>query len=832
MHRHDGHHFFAIRLTRAASLRAMGWDADAYRDHYRTRMIELARWLVNPGDERLAYELRLISHPEPEQFTGGRIDVVLLCRLTGLADDEAAVLADITLRKLAADFEEYEFAAVPDDEVAALLRPFEPRHVTRIRRRLSRESLDTLRPGARFGRNRRIGFSAAAVPASEPDTEPATILHTFEFRPGYGPAGPLFQLLLRAPHPMAVGFRLHPTHLDPAEAGFLESQIHACERAVQFRVHSAGDPGFLAPTLSEQARMFQTCLQMNLNGLRDDAAVVTISLASPAPIPDPIVDTVGSFVTGPAGGLGPDSDPFQHLSGGYDADEGGDDDRAAFTTLGTMAPELPGCPEAGRLPYLFDAVGASTAFRLPPLSMDPLPGMASRDWRLLLPPAGWPAEGVALGRTRATGIDQRIGLAPGDRFLHTYVVGRTGTGKTTLLESMVLDDLRRGEGLLLFDPHGDLFNRLLGKIPEHRTDDVILIDPNDADFPVGLNVLEWATPDERDRLVGQVQAAVSRLMTDEYGRWGFETMGPVFMDYLDLGLRLVTSRRDDPGTFLELYNLFLEKGFHKRWLPLGPDDPTFKRRVEEFAEKFDPGRVTEAMPIGVYFRSKLAEVVASSAIRNILGQKRSTIDFHRAIDEHKVILVNLGVGETARNPLSPRHGRVLGMLLLGRLYAAAKERPLSQRKPFHVYVDEFQSLATETFVDMLSELRKFRVSLVLANQFVSQIKDERIVQAIFGNVGTMVVFPVGLGDAPLLEPEMAPLSRGDLTNLPVWHAYVRAPGRAPTPFTISSILDLTPNDPERARAVRASSRERHGRPVAEVEAEIAGSLADDRRGGR
>jgi hypothetical protein len=821
----DGHRYFAIRLARIASLRALGWDPDAYGERYRRQMVELARWVVNPGDERFAYELRLVSHPEPDRYTAGRIDVALLCRLTGLTASQATIHADTVLTKLSADMGEYEFERVPRAAVAALLAPFPVEHLVKVRRRLSRERLDTLRPGDRTRRNGAFGFARPRQEAPSagraPDRDRSTVVHTFDFRPDYGPANPLFDLLLRTPHPVAVGIRLQPTRLTAAEAGFLERQIHTCERAVQFTLAGAADPDSLSPMLSEQARLFRTCQEVNLNGLRDDAAVVTISVAASVAIPDPIVDTVGSFVTGPAGGLNPDSGPFQHLAGGFDVDPGAAEDREAFTTLDLLASPLPLYAEAGRLPHLFDAVGASAAFRLPPSGGDALPGLASRDWRLLLPPAGWPGEGAVLGETKAPGINQRVCVADSDRLLHTYVVGRTGTGKTTLLETMALDDLRRGKGLCVIDPHGDLFNRLLGKVPKDRIDDIILIDPNDADYPVGLNPLEWRTRDERDRLIGEAQAAIARLMTDEYGSYGNWYMGPVFMDHLDLGLRLVTSDPQEPGTFLDFYNLYAESHYARRWEHTHLQDPLLERRLAELLQ-MDPTRPAsnDGMPFGIYIRSKVADFVAGAAIRNLIAQRRSTIDFRRAMDEGKVILVNLGVGESSRNPLSPRHGRVLGMLLLGRLYAAAKDRPVNRRTPFHVYVDEFHSLATETFVDMLSELRKFQVSLVLANQFVSQIKDERIRAAVFGNVGTMVVFPVGLADAPLLEPEMAPLTRSDLTNLPVWNAYVRAPGRAPTPFTIASILDPEPYRVARAREVRAASRRKYARPRRKVEAEI------------
>lgn len=823
----NGSSYIGWRLTSIATLRASGWDPRAYQEAYPKRMVELVRWLVNPGDERLTYDLRILVEPNPDRYTAGNVTFALLCRIDPGAGVRPVEHASIVNLKLAADFpDQYRFEIMSSEETRLLLSPFIVLDAVGIRRRTSWESLDTIRPASRLPRHQHVGFGpeSGSQTAESGSRDDARILHAFEFEPEFGSLSPLMGLLLRLMYPTVVSVRIRPTRLRGGEARFIEDQIAICERYGQFRPEFTTIPADLRPTLSDQARGYRGLLETQLDGLRDDAAVMTITIAAPTGIPMPVVDTLGAWVTGPAGGVVQNIDPIRHLSGGYDVVAACPADLEAIGTLDISSPtDTPG--EAGRLPYLFDSVAAAAAMRLPPLEDRPIPGFPMRDWKLLIPPPGFPTEGVLIGRTVTPDLHQPIHIAPEDRLLHTYVVGRTGTGKTTLLATMILDDIKRGEGVCVIDPHGDLVNEVVGKIPKGRVDDVILFDPNDTERPIGFNPLDWDTLDERDRVIGEVQAAVLRYITDDYGSSASEMAGPVFMDLLDFGLRIVTSDPDRPGTLPQLYALFSDSEFWERWNPPRIDDPLLASRIADFEKTQMQGARGGDISVGGYVRSKFTEFSNIVALRNIIGQPRSTIDFRRAMDEQKIVLVNLGIGETDRNPLSPRHARLLGMLLLAAIYSAAKERTAGARAPFHLYVDEFQNLATATFADMVSEVRKFGVGLVLANQYLTQIKDPQIREALFGNVETMVVFPVGRSDARELEREMAPLTSADLVNLPVWHAYVRSPKRAPAPFVIASIQNDIRFLKTRAEKVRRASRARYGRRRSEVETEIAVSLS-------
>lgn len=275
------------------------------------------------------------------------------------------------------------------------------------------------------------------------------------------------------------------------------------------------------------------------------------------------------------------------------------------------------------------------------------------------------------------------------------------------------------------------------------------------------------------------------------------------------------------------YEIFQHDDYWKRWLPLRWKEPQLERWTKQNLPNIDyTKRCNDTMIWGEYLSSKFDDFVFDPKLRLIFGQKRSTIDLRRIMDEGKILLVNLAKGE-----LTEANARFLGMVLMAKVMAAAMSRtevPAQQRRVFYLYVDEFQSLATQSFILLLSEARKFGLGLILANQFVSQIKDERIVHAIFGNVGTLISFRVGQADAHLLEPHFAPFfDHFDLSNLPNWHACVKATvgGQVVTPFTLCTTLLAAPPDPQTASAARTQSQRRCGRPRQQVEGEIRRSLA-------
>jgi len=833
-------HYFSCRLRHLLSLTALGTHDEKLAERYATnlqqRQVEFLGCLTNPQDERFTYDLRIISQPDPSLYTRGCITVAIICRMDEATSDEAQRYADEVLRLLEASFDEYEFELVPPEEIRFVLAPFPLNYLAAVTRRCAREALDTLRGGER--RPKRIGFTTDVKLKASPRID-ETILHVCPYLPVSARFNSLFKLLLLAPDPVAISCRLRPTALTHEEEQFLERQIARCERYSQISLGQVPeDLSSLQPTLREQAKAYQHYQARMLYGLKDNAALMTVEIASTRPISHTVTDALGALVTGPAGGIRPEAEGgiFRYLAGGYETVNADQRSQAAeaFENLELVLAPHPLAPlGAERLLHLFDSVEATAAFRLPPATFEAPLGVETRHWRAQPAPRSLPQRGLLVGVSVERGVAQPVRIGPEDRLRHIYTVGQTGTGKTTVLKTMILDDIQAGEGLCVIDPHGDLYKELLGTIPDHRVQDVVLLDPTDTEYPVGLNMLESETESQRHFLVQEMVGIISRLMEDEFGYGAVkEFAGPLFFQHMRMNLLLAMSNPDDPGTLLAFYTIYQEKDYWQRWLPLRTDDPQLKRWVTNVLPRTDYLRQgNEGSTMGGYVGSKFEGFVFDPMLRNIFGQKRSTINLREIMDSGKILLVNLAKGE-----LTEANSRFLGMVLLAKLQAAAMGRvriPQHDRRDFHLYVDEFQSIATQNFITLLSEARKFGLSLVLANQFVSQVKDPRIMQSIFGNVGTLICFRLGQADAELIEREMFPVfTRSDLISLPNWHAYMATliNGQTVRPFNVQTALSSVLYHDSRAQEVREFSRKRYGRARGDVEKDLAVNPAEPSTG--
>lgn len=815
-----GPRFFGCAIRRFVSLSALGPVGDGYRADFVRRHVELVSCLINSRNQRLTYDLRFVARPDPRGLPHGRVEVAIVGRLENAGEAEMADAGRQLVGLMGAYYDELDLAPLEGSDLERFLRPFQPRAVAVIGRRQEWEPLDSI--GGPLVNERHLGFVQA--PPSPPG-DGARLLLVYPFVPAYAPYTPVFRLLLAQPSPSCLSIRLRPTALRSEEREFLQGQIAECEKYAQLGVGGAsGDVSGLRPTLQRQARLYQERQLRVLHGLEDDAALVTVELLSPGPIARALVEAVGHALTQAAGTATGEGDLSRYLCGGYEAAKPADP-AAHLDALGNVElvlPPQPGLPDtAQRLRYLFDAWEAAAAFRLPHATADVLPGVAVRRYRLQPAPESAVESGVQLGVTSGGMVAEPVRLGDEDRLRHVYLVGQTGTGKTTMLQSMLLDDIRAGKGVCLIDPHGDLFRNVLARIPDDRVDDVVVLDPADTEFPVGLNLLECADPAQQHFVVQELVGIITRLMLDEYGSDAPKMIGPIFFQHMRMGLLLVMSDPDTPGTLADLYRLFNAKDYWKRWMPLRSDDANLTRWVEEVLPQTDYTHPTSDGPsMGGYVGSKFEEFVFDPMLRNIFGQRRSTIDFRAIMDGGKILLVNL-----AKGLLTEATSRFLGMIVLGKLQVAAMSRARAasdERRPFYVYVDEFQSIATQNFISMLSEGRKFGLGLVLANQFVSQLEDKRIVQSIFGNVGTLVCFRLGQGDAQLLARYFAPaFSESDLGLLPNWQAIASVPsaGEVAPPFNLSTVPpEHVASETTVARA-RQRSRERYARPVATVAAE-------------
>ena len=423
------------------------------------------------------------------------------------------------------------------------------------------------------------------------------------------------------------------------------------------------------------------------------------------------------------------------------------------------------------------------------------------------------SQGLWLGTSSYRGVERDIAMGSmDDRRRHMYIIGQTGTGKSYFMQNLALQDINAGHGIAYLDPHGDGIQWLLERIPAHRAEDVIYFDPGDFDKPFGFNVLDNNSEEEKHFVANSFYKMIQKLF--DPNNQGIT--GPL----LERAMRsvLLTSMAKKGGTLIEAMKCLLLDWDVINDLKSYTDDPFVRDYWEKEIPATPENRRGELMG---YFTSKLDRFISNRLMRNMLGQSMSSFDLRDVMDNKKILLVNLSKGK-----IGAENSEFLGLLLIPRILSAAMTRvniPIEERKDFFLYVDEFQNFATDDFSTILSEARKFRLNLVVANQYIGQMKDE-IKNAVFGNVGTIVSFRVGLDDAEYLEGQFSPVfSKNDLTNLENQNAYIKlmVDGRYPQPFSLRTTFKKFPQgDPAMRDLIIQISRNVYGRDRVLVEEEI------------
>ncbi len=410
-------------------------------------------------------------------------------------------------------------------------------------------------------------------------------------------------------------------------------------------------------------------------------------------------------------------------------------------------------------------------------------------------------------------IRKRFGIKEKNRRGHMHIIGKTGTGKSSLITNMALSDIRNGNGIGLLDPHGDLCDDILNRIPRERINDVVYFNPADLEYPVGFNPLE-KVPHEKQHLIVSGIISVFRKIWSEF--WGPR------LEHI-LRHSLFTLLDYPQSTLLDLPRLLTDVGFRKEVLSHIHQREVLAFWLNEF-DKYSPWLRSEAIsPI----LNKVGQFLVNLPLRNIIGQTRSTFDLREVMDGKKILIANLSKGKIGEDNTS-----LLGSLLLTEIWLAALGRaevPESERTPFYLYVDEFHSFITISFADVLSESRKYGLNLVLAHQYMSQL-DEKVRDAIFGNVGSIISFRVGAEDAKYLAREFSPFKEEDFTNLPNYNIYLRLmiDGVTSQPFSATT-LPLESHIISNSADIIDESRQRYGKPRQSVEQAILSRYGGDER---
>lgn len=461
---------------------------------------------------------------------------------------------------------------------------------------------------------------------------------------------------------------------------------------------------------------------------------------------------------------------------------------------------------------ILNVIELATLFHFPDQRSIPTSQLTRQESKQVDGPRNIPEEGLLLGYNVFRGAKKPIRLSLYDRQRHMYVVGQTGTGKSTFFENLALQDMLNGNGFAFVDPHGDVVERLLAMVPKERTEDVIYFSPAEMDFPMGLNLFEYDTPDQKDFLIQEALNMLYKLYDPQHQG----IMGPRY-EHLFRNAALTIMADPNGGTFVDIPKLFRDPQFVKQKLQHVTD-----QNVLEFWQKEMPvsQRSNDFGEVVSWFVSKFGAFLSNEMMRNIIGQTESAFDLRDIMDNKKILLVNLSKGRTGE-----LNSKLLGMVFVMKFQAAAMSRsniPEDQRVDFSLYVDEFQNFSTDSFATIMSEARKYHLNLIVANQFTTQLTPE-IRDAVFGNMGTIVSFRIGQNDVESLGKYFSPIfDSDDLLRVPNYNTIVRTliSGVPTQPFSMATLPSLGTPNPKLADALKQLSAAKYGRPKAQVEADI------------
>ncbi|MDI6778204.1 MAG: type IV secretion system DNA-binding domain-containing protein [Patescibacteria group bacterium] len=452
--------------------------------------------------------------------------------------------------------------------------------------------------------------------------------------------------------------------------------------------------------------------------------------------------------------------------------------------------------------FILSSEEVASVFHFPILSTE-TPKITWLKSRTAAPPNNISKEGIILGYNDYRGVETVIRHADDDRRRHFYIIGQTGTGKSTMIQEMVKQDIKNGKGVCVIDPHGDLVDHIVESIPKERAEDVIFFDPADMERPFGLNMLEFdhAKPEQKTFVINEMINIFDKLYDLH------QTGGPMFEQYMRNAALLVMEHPESGSTLMEIPRVLADDEF--RHMKLSHcQNPVVKNFWEKEAEK--AGGEAALANMVPYITSKLTQFVSNDMMRPIIAQEKSTINFRQAMDSKQIILVNLSKGK-----IGEINANLLGMIMVGKILISALSRvdmPEGEREDFYLYIDEFQNFTTDSIAQILSEARKYRLALVIAHQFIAQLKEE-ISKAVFGNVGSICSFRIGAEDAEFVQKQFEPVfDANDLMNVDNHNAFVKLliASQVATPFNMKT-YPPTKGEPKIAEAIKELSKLKYGR---------------------
>ena len=433
-------------------------------------------------------------------------------------------------------------------------------------------------------------------------------------------------------------------------------------------------------------------------------------------------------------------------------------------------------------------------------------------------PAEVPNEGISLGENVYRGVKQEIRMKRADRRRHTYVIGKSGTGKSVFLTDCAVQDIQNGEGVCVLDPHGDLISDILDRIPPERAEDVIVFSPADIERPMALNLLEFDPryPEQKSFVINEMIGIFDKLYDLK------ATGGPMFEQYMRNAMLLIMDDPETGSTLMEIPKVLADEDFRRLKLSRCKNQTVVDFWRKEAEKAGGEAALANIVP---YITSKLTSFISNDMMRPIIGQQNSAFNLREVMDQQKILLIDLPKGLVGE-----MNAYLLGMILVGKILMAALSRtdmPGDTRKDFYLYIDEFQNFTTNSICQILSEARKYALNLIIAHQYIGQLsknQNTEIKDAVFGNVGTMVTFKIGSEDAEFLVKEFAPVfNEYDLINIDKGTAYIKllVDNSALRPFSMKTIWPiLGTKRPGIADKIRALSRLKYGQNARLVEAEI------------